>query len=48
MMNDYEEKMDILMYMSENGYDFEGLTFDDFAEVFTVEALRALCEEVLG
>lgn len=36
------EMMDLLMYLSENGYDFEGLTFDDFAKYATLDFVKEI------
>ena len=40
------EMMDMLMMLSENGYDFEDLTFDDFVrnakEIFAKKALTRI------
>ena len=48
MMNEYNEKLDLLMMLEENGYDFEDLTFDDFLKYASVKALRDLCKEFFG
>ncbi len=43
------EMMDLLMYLSENGYDFGDLTFDDFVKYadldFVKEMARYFFEE---
>ena len=46
--NEYNEKMDLLMYLSENGYDFEDLTFDDFIKYTTVKDLREIVVLFMG
>lgn len=44
MMN---EKLDLLNYMAENGYDFEDLTMDDFMKYTSVEFLREIVRNML-
>ena len=45
MMN---EMMDMLMMLSENGFDFGGLTFDDYLKYCTVEGLREIMADFFG
>ena len=40
-----DEMMDLLMYLAENGYDFEDLTFDDFVEHASLEAVKEIARE---
>ena len=47
-MKEYEEKMDILMYMIENGYHLMGWTMDEFCEAFSLEDLRRFCARFMG
>ena len=42
------EKMDLLQYLAENGYDFEDLTMDDFMKYTTVDFLRELVALHMG
>ena len=42
------EMMDMLMMLSENGYDFEDLTFDDFLKYGSVEFLREIMINFFG
>ena len=39
------EKLDILNYLAENGFDFEDLTFDDFIKYASLKALREAARE---
>lgn len=48
MTNEYNEKVDLLTMLAENGYDFEGLTFDDFLKYTSVNGLREICKEFFG
>jgi len=41
------EKMDMLAYLVENGYDLP-LTMDEMAFVYTVEELWAMVQKMLG
>ena len=44
-----DEKMDLLMYMIENGFETApDLTMDDYLEYTTVEALREFCGYLMG
>lgn len=36
------EMMDMLMMLSENGYDFGELTFEDYEKYATVETVREM------
>ena len=46
MMN---EKMDILQYMVENGFEIPAdLTMDDYLKYTTVETLREFCAYFMG
>ena len=42
------EMMDMLIYLSENGYDFEDLTFEDFEKYATVDFVREIVREFMG
>lgn len=42
------EMMEMLMYLSENGYDFEDLTFEDFEKYATVELVREMYINFMG
>lgn len=43
-----DEKLDLLMYLEENGYDFEDVTFDDIIKYTSVEALREFVALYMG
>jgi len=44
----FDEKMDILQYMVENGYNLMGRTMEEFCRDFSVEDLRRFCACFLG
>lgn len=44
----FDEKMDILQYMVENGYHLMNRTMEEMADLFTVEDLRNFCSAFLG
>jgi len=47
-MADYFERMDIIVYMVENGYDLRGHTMDELAEAHTVSELWAMMQAFMG
>lgn len=42
------EKLDVIAYMVENGYDLHGLTMDEMAAACSVSDLWALCRDFMG
>ena len=43
-----DEKMDILQYMVENGFDLGVATMDDYCANLTLDEMRALCALYMG
>jgi hypothetical protein len=47
-MKDYNEKIEILAYMVENGYCLMNRTMDDFCRDFSLEDIRNFCACFMG
>lgn len=47
-MKDYEAKIDILMYMVENGYHLGTRTMDDFCKDFSLDDIKNFCRCFCG
>jgi len=47
-MKDYNEKLELLAYMVENGYPLGNHTMDDYCKTWTLADLRFFCAEFLG
>lgn len=48
MMNELNEKLDLLTYMAENGYPFGARDFDYYVKTFTAKDLRDLLTAWVG
>lgn len=44
----FNEKMDVLQYMIENGYHLMNRTMDEMIEDFTLEQLQGFCKAFMG
>jgi hypothetical protein len=47
-MSELSKKLDILMYMVENGYHLMNRTMDEMCEIFTVDELQDMMNAFLG
>lgn len=47
-MSELSKKLDILMYMVENGYHLMNRTMDEMCEIFTVDELQNMMNAFLG
>jgi len=48
MMKDYNEKLEILAYMVENGYHLMDRTMDDYCRDFSLTDIRRFCSVFMG
>ena len=47
-MKDYMEKLEILAYMVENGYNLMDRTMDDYCRDFSLTDIRNFCSGFMG
>ena len=47
-MNDYMEKIEILAYMVENGYNLMDRTMDDYCRDFSLADIKQFCAHFMG